>query len=92
LIAFAAVAQYSAEDYYKKGKEAYDNDKYNDALFNFRSALQLSSQYSGQLIATIKLSSEKSKVGAQLSCNRWDYKRKNTGERVRIDGSCSSKR
>lgn len=34
-----------AEEFYKKGKEAYDNDKYEDAITNLKRATQLSKEY-----------------------------------------------
>ncbi|MEI9918878.1 MAG: OmpA family protein [Bacteroidota bacterium] len=44
LISFGAFAQ-SAEDYYNKGKQAYDDNKYDDAIANFKSALRISNEY-----------------------------------------------
>jgi len=44
--AFAAPAQNMvAEEFYKKGKESYDNNKYDDAIPAFKKAVTLSKEY-----------------------------------------------
>lgn len=47
LAVFAAASGQNmvAEEFYKKGKEAYDKDKYEDAITNFKRAVQLSKDY-----------------------------------------------